>query len=179
MGIRGKKTFRRKPAEPVTYKSSSELRRVAEALIAKHPTTFGHLRNFKLAFLMVMNRRPPSDQRIDGLVTAWKASPRVKELSGYHAGVDALEASWGPLTEEQREVLVYHGLAHLGMNDKGDLRLDRHDVEAFMGEARLFGTNTRREIVRLAEQLDLFEKPGERVPAKKNGGDQPQPTATA
>lgn len=153
-------TFRRKAAEPVSYKASSEVQREAEALIALYTVTFGHLRNFKLAWVLVGNKKEPADRRLDALVRAFKASPLWRELSGYHGGLAVNEAAWQRLDERQRKALLYHGLGHLGQNDKGDLRVESHDVEAFIGEARHFG-DVSIGIIQLAEQLDLFDRSAE------------------
>lgn len=168
-----KLTFRRKAADPVTFKHSNEVQHVAEELIALYGQTFGHLRRFKLAHVLVGNRKAPADRRLDALVRAFKAPPMWRELSGYHGGIAVLEAAWQPLDERQRKALVYHALAHLGINEKDEIRVERHDVEAFLGEARYYG-ETSIAIVRLAEQLDLFDRS-----ADNPGGptaDEPRPT---
>lgn len=60
---------------------------------------------------------------------------KVPELYKLYCPYDFLiiiyEENCAGLTEEQRKVLIWHELLHIGIDDKGDLYLRGHDLEEF------------------------------------------------
>jgi hypothetical protein len=149
----------RKPKEPkvpITFELSDEAGDVASALFAKHETHFWSLRPFKIAYVMIFGARPPKDRKVDTVARFVKTSGLWKSLTGYDAVVWVKSIYWNALNATQREALLAHELSHGATNDKGELVIEKHDLEEFAWVARQYGAWSEGIEV-FGKQLNLFE----------------------
>jgi predicted metallopeptidase len=179
--------------EPLSYQLSDELKDIGSRLIRLFPAHFGSLANHRIAYAMITGTKAARQgSKIDAVATARKAPPLWRDLAGYDAVVTVNAADWQHYDASQREALVAHELSHLGVSEKGTLRLEHHDLEEFAWIARHYG-QWRGAVTQFTEQLSLFDpkaKPEDTEQAelpepeqgvivmKRNGGEQPTPPAT-
>lgn len=147
------------------YGVHHEVAEVATTLIARHGVTFSHLADFRLLYLGRHGEPPDAngesdESRAHAIARAFKAPPLWRDVSGADGGFWAWRWWWNRMGPQEREALCMHELLHLGIDGKGRLRLEKHDVEEFALVVRTYGTwHSRLQV--FAHQLDLFERPDE------------------
>ena len=132
----------RKPREStrpqVGYHEDPDVAAIANDLMARHETRFWHLRQFRIAYVMVTGKdKEPSGTETLG--RAVKAPPLWRALTGFDAVLWVLERTWSRMPPLEREALIAHELSHFGTTEKGDLRIEPHDLEEFAFVARHYG----------------------------------------
>ena len=139
------------------------VREIADAVMDRFPETFDHLRAWQVDFWFDGAKLPKKP----GCTTI--ATARVVPAL-YHAittldGLVVVKARWwAQATAQQREAVCFHELAHFETIEADEergtearLRVVKHDIEAFVGEARWYG-DWRPEFRVIAEQLRLFSR---------------------
>jgi hypothetical protein len=164
----------KEPKAPITYELSDEVNEVAATLFAKHETHFWSLRPFKIGYVLIFGARPPKDRKVDTVARFVKTSGLWKSLTGYDAVVWVKSIYWNALSATQREALLAHELSHGATNDKGELIIEKHDLEEFAWVARQSGAWSEGIEV-FGKQLNLFGTPE----PPTNGAAKPEPAAVA
>ena len=138
--------FRGKPelAEPDRdYIPAPDLRRIAAALIAKHPGLFRHLGEGQL---QVAYRWKRSGGTSGGRATLGKCAKVSGAAKAFKEAADVAFLIWlaaeecrlGRRTAYQVEALLFHQLMHTAAND-GKPATDPHDFEGFAKEVEIYG----------------------------------------
>lgn len=145
------------PADRLPFVRAPEVTEVAEAVIGRFPA-FHHLREWRVDYWFDTKLPKPRG----GCTAIGKASvdgDLVSARTGYDACVIVNQPWWLNADERRREALVYHELSHFEthVDDAGGstLRIVKHDLELFVGEAAHFG-DWRYGIAEVAEQLQVW-----------------------
>lgn len=141
------------PFEPdADYVESPTIAEVARQLINRHDR-FRPLDELRIAYLERIGE--PSGEGEDALAKCQKASPLWRDLAGYDLVIWAWRAKLTMLTERQVEALVAHELCHAFVDEKGKLKLLKHDLEEFHWVARQYGP-WLHDVRVFGEQLQAF-----------------------
>lgn len=147
---------------PIKWEIDDELTSVATALMAKHEVHFNDLRQLRIGYLMITGGREPKRDRIDGVWARFMKVPEpYRTLTELDAVVWVRQAIWKVLNETQRQALIAHQLSHGMTNDKGELVIQKHDVEDFAWVARHYGA-WHENVELYGKQLSLFGKHDEK-----------------
>lgn len=113
-----------------TVIKSSEYRRLAEKVIKKHED----LHWIKESNIKIGYVESDKDKMSNGKII-YADCNKVQSLYKAYTDYDFIIRMYGPnvimLNEEQIEILMYHELMHVGMDDNGNMRIVPHDVEDF------------------------------------------------
>lgn len=137
------------------YARSDEVAAVCRRLIERHAVTLARLRDLELVYLLRFVEGELEERRIDAIAKAFKAPALWRDIAGVDAGIWIDKRYWAPFSERQREAVCLHELLHIGVNDKGDVKLQDHDVEDFGMVVRLYGPWTPA-LRQFGEQMALF-----------------------
>ena len=142
------------PEEEIEYWDADAVKEIATKLIKENEVQFGHLKNFKIAYIF------KKEMTGDAKGKATVISEINRFLSGYDAHIVICYEIWKKLTEKQRQAITAHEMTHLGENDEGDkLKIIDHDIQEFSSIVATFGPWTPA-LEKFSEQLDLFDKKG-------------------
>lgn len=161
---------------PLAYQLNDELAQFAALLHGKFEVHFASLASFKIGYVLISGGALPKRGKIDGWAARFlKVPPLWKGLTGYDAIVEVREAVWKILSAHQREALLAHELSHGDSNDKGDLVVQKHDLEEFAWIARHYGA-WDEGIELFGKQLSLFgTADGAAAGEKRPNGAEPPP----
>lgn len=133
---------------------SDQIEVIAGKLIDENETQFGHLKNFRVAYLF--KKEMTGDAK--GKATVLSGINRL--LSGFDAHIVICYETWKQMTDNQRNAIVAHEMTHIDISENGDkLKIREHDLEEFSTIAAKFG-KWNSAIAKFSEQLDLFEGKG-------------------
>lgn len=117
-------------------KDNQELRKLAESCIKKYPLLENlkfYYKNVKIGFQWADSNKIKNDRVIYG--DCERVKPKLKQFIDYDF-VITFYADANYLSEQKQEVLMYHELRHIGIQEKvnGDLNfyIVPHDVEDFI-----------------------------------------------
>lgn len=145
--------------DPLKWGISDDVTSVAAALIARFEVHFADLRQLRIGYLMITGGREPKRDRIDGVWARFMKVPEpYRTLTELDAVLWVREAIWKVLSAEQRQALIAHQLSHGMTNDKGELVIQKHDLEDFAWVARQFGA-WHENVELYGRQLSLFGQP--------------------
>ena len=138
------------PKEETEYWRADQVREIATKLIKENEVKFGHLLNFKIAY--VFKDKLGSD-------VAGKAqvlSPLNLFLSGYDAAIIISNEKFEGLKPIQQEALVAHELSFLGISENEEkLMTQKEDCNEFIWVMKKYGA--WNESLEKVSQLDLFD----------------------
>lgn len=144
-------------ADRLPFVRAPEVAEVAAILLVRFPT-FSHLAEWRIDHWFDTKLPKPRG----GCTTIGKASvdgELVSARTGYDGLVVINQPWWMNADQNRREALVYHELCHFDthVDDTGGatLRIVKHDLEMFVGEAAHFG-DWRYGIAEVAEQLQVW-----------------------
>ncbi len=113
-----------------TVSKSLKLRKLGEKIIKEH----ADLRWIKDCRIRVGYCESDLDKR-KGSGPVYAECHKVRPLYQAYIPYDFLIVFYTPnsdlMTDEQRDILMYHELLHIGMDSTGTLRLVPHDIEDF------------------------------------------------
>lgn len=140
------------------FVQAPDVARVAESIVAEHEVVFAHLRNFQLLYLL---RRGAGERpgEIDAIAKAFKVPAIWRAVTGFDAGIWIREPYWERFSPEQQAAVTMHELLHIGMTGRGQVRLEKHDLEEFGMVVRIYGP-WLEHIDLFAHQLALFQPAG-------------------
>lgn len=147
----------RQAAIPVKYVQSDEIETAARKVM-ETDVALRSLREHNIGFFFVENRKDPGG-RVDRWLSAKKSPPLWKDITEYEAVICVNAQKWGGLTDDEKRLALVHGLSHLSIDEKGNVVVEAHDVEAFAREVRHGGAWTP-ELTTVVEALTLFGKNG-------------------
>lgn len=110
----------------------------AERVIGEHPD-IAWIANegVRIAYLASDREKKSSRRPVCGQCI--KVPGIYKALLPYDFLIVIYEANTEGFTDAELDVLLYHELLHVGMNDKGEYRINPHNVEDFYGILNRYG----------------------------------------
>ena len=139
------------------FRRSVEIKGIAERLIAKHGVTFAQLGELKILYLLRSVQGEMDAATIDALAKCVKAPALWRDVFSVDVAIWVDERYWKRFTERQREAIVMHELLHVGVNDKGRVKLLEHSIEEFGLVVATYG-QWRPELERFARQMGMFDE---------------------
>ena len=139
------------PENDLEYWQADQVKEIATKLIKENEVQFGHLLNFKIAYIF------KDKMGSDVAGKAQVLSPLNRFLSGYDAAILISDEKFNGLKPIQREALIAHELCHLMLDESENLSTEKHTVEEFAFVAGKYG-KIFSNIEIFANQLSLFEK---------------------
>lgn len=141
------------PENDLEYWQADAVKEIANKLIAENEVQFGHLLNFKIAYVF----KDKMGSEVAG--KAQVLSPLNRFLSGYDAAILISDEKFDGLKPIQQEALIAHELCHLMLDENENLSTEKHTVEEFAFVVGRWGKWDSR-LVEFGNQLDLFERKG-------------------
>lgn len=151
------------------YVDHPELKSIATDLIRRNERFQLVAEDLRIAYLARLGE--PSGEGEGMLAACVKASPLWRDVAEYDVVIWCWDAVWAALEPRQREALTAHELCHIGRNDKGAVKLRKHDLEEFAWVARQYG-RWDDAIAHFAGALQLHDEDAAKkpTPIRRPGG---------
>lgn len=138
------------------YLEFPDLADVANRLIRRNEVHFRDLAPLRIVYLRRLGE--PSAEGEAVMAKCQKAPAIWRDTAGIDVAIWVWDEVWARLDARQREALTAHELCHVGVTEKGSVKLFRHDLEEFAWVARQYGAWDDATRI-FAQQLRAFDEP--------------------